>query len=57
MPLLAESFPGMSVLIVGASDERGDYHWLDESVDEDLDDLASMALGRGAVIGDLGESA
>ena len=53
MPLLAETFPGMSVLIVGAGDERSNYHSLDESVD--LDDLASMALAEVLLIGNLGD--
>ena len=52
VPLLAETFPGMSVLIVGAGDERSNYHSLDESVD--LDDLASMALAEAMLIGNLG---
>ena len=52
VPLLAETFPGMSVLIVGAGDERSNYHSLDESVD--LDDLASMALAEALLIGNLG---
>ena len=52
VPLLAETFPGMSVLIVGAGDERSNYHSLDESVD--LDDLASMALAEALLIDNLG---
>ena len=52
VPLLAETFPGMSVLIVGAGDERSNYHSLDESVD--LNDLASMALAEALLIGNLG---
>jgi acetylornithine deacetylase/succinyl-diaminopimelate desuccinylase-like protein len=52
VPLLAETFPGMSVLIVGAGDERSNYHSLDESVD--LADLASMALAEALLIGNLG---
>lgn len=55
VPLLAETFPGMSVLIVGAGDERSNYHSLDESVD--LDDLASMALAEALLIGNLGDPA
>ena len=54
VPLLAETFPGMSVLIVGAGDERSNYHSLDESVD--LDDLASMALAEALLIGNLGDA-
>ena len=55
VPLLAETFPGMSVLIVGAGDERSNYHSLDESVD--LNDLASMALAEALLIGNLGDPA
>jgi acetylornithine deacetylase/succinyl-diaminopimelate desuccinylase-like protein len=55
VPLLAETFPGMAVLIVGAGDERSNYHSLDESVD--LNDLASMALAEALLIRNLGTRA
>jgi acetylornithine deacetylase/succinyl-diaminopimelate desuccinylase-like protein len=51
VPLLAETFPGISVLIVGAGDERSNYHSLDESVD--LGDLERMALAEALMIRNL----
>jgi acetylornithine deacetylase/succinyl-diaminopimelate desuccinylase-like protein len=44
VPLLAETFPGLPVLIWGAGDDRSAYHSVDESVD--LADLESMALAE-----------
>ena len=44
VPLLAETFPGLPVLIWGAGDDRSAYHSIDESVD--LADLESMALAE-----------
>jgi len=44
VPLLAETFPGMAVLIWGAGDERSNYHSIDESVD--LDDLERLVLAE-----------
>ena len=52
VPLLADTFPGIAVLIVGAGDERSNYHSLDESVD--LADLESMALAETLLISNLG---
>jgi acetylornithine deacetylase/succinyl-diaminopimelate desuccinylase-like protein len=44
VPLLAETFPGIPVLIWGAGDDRSAYHSIDESVD--LADLERMALAE-----------
>jgi acetylornithine deacetylase/succinyl-diaminopimelate desuccinylase-like protein len=44
VPLLAQTFPGLPVLIWGAGDDRSNYHSLDESVD--LGDLERMALAE-----------
>lgn len=52
VPMLAETFPGIDVLIVGASDERSNPHSLDESVD--LADLERMVLAEALMIHNLG---
>jgi acetylornithine deacetylase/succinyl-diaminopimelate desuccinylase-like protein len=52
IPMLAEAFPEMAVLIVGAGDERSNYHSLDESVD--LRDLERLALAEALMIRNLG---
>jgi cysteinylglycine-S-conjugate dipeptidase len=44
VPMLAETFPGIEVLIVGAGDERSNIHSIDESVD--LHDLERMILAE-----------
>ena len=44
VPLLAQTFPGLPVLIWGAGDDRSAYHSIDESVD--LADLELMALAE-----------
>ena len=44
VPMLAETFPGIQVLIVGAGDDRSNYHSIDESVD--LDDLERMVVAE-----------
>jgi acetylornithine deacetylase/succinyl-diaminopimelate desuccinylase-like protein len=44
VPLLAQTFPGLPVLIWGAGDDRSAYHSIDESVD--LTDLERMALAE-----------
>ncbi len=44
VPMLAETFPGMAVLIWGAGDERSNYHSIDESVD--IDDLQRLVLAE-----------
>jgi cysteinylglycine-S-conjugate dipeptidase len=51
VPILAKTFPGIDVLIVGASDERSNVHSLDESVD--LADLERSALAEALFIRDL----
>ena len=53
VPMLAETFPGMAVLIWGAGDERSNYHSLDESVD--LADLERLALAEALFLGNLGD--
>jgi acetylornithine deacetylase/succinyl-diaminopimelate desuccinylase-like protein len=44
VPLLAQAFPGLPVLIWGAGDHRSAFHSVDESVD--LADLETMALSE-----------
>ncbi|MEZ0233589.1 MAG: M20/M25/M40 family metallo-hydrolase [Actinomycetota bacterium] len=53
VPMLAETFPGMAVLIWGAGDERSNYHSLDESVD--LADLERLVLAEALFIRNLGD--
>lgn len=48
VPMLAETFPGIQVLIVGAGDHRSNIHSIDESVD--LADLERMALAEAIMI-------
>ena len=52
VPMLAETFPDMAVLIWGAGDERSNYHSLDESVD--LADLERLVLAEALFIRNLG---
>lgn len=54
VPMLAQTFPGIAVLIVGAGDERSNAHSLDESVD--LADLERMVLAEAMLIRNLGEA-
>jgi cysteinylglycine-S-conjugate dipeptidase len=42
VPLLARTFPDAEILLYGASDEKSQYHSIDESVD--LGDLEAMVL-------------
>jgi acetylornithine deacetylase/succinyl-diaminopimelate desuccinylase-like protein len=51
VPMLAEAIPGVAVLIIGAGDDRSNYHSIDESVD--LGDLERMALAEALLIRDL----
>jgi cysteinylglycine-S-conjugate dipeptidase len=44
VPMLADTFPGIEVLVWGAGDHRSNWHSVDESVD--LTDLERMALGE-----------
>ena len=53
VPMLAQTFPGMAVLIWGAGDERSNYHSLDESVD--LADLERLVFAEALFIRTLGE--
>ena len=52
VPMLAQTFPGIAVLIVGAGDERSNYHSLDESVD--LADLEHMVVAEALLIRQMG---
>jgi acetylornithine deacetylase/succinyl-diaminopimelate desuccinylase-like protein len=54
VPLLAETFPGIQVLIVGAGDHVSNYHSLDESVD--LADLERMAFAEALFLNTLATS-
>ncbi|HVF08716.1 MAG TPA: M20/M25/M40 family metallo-hydrolase, partial [Actinomycetota bacterium] len=55
VPMLAETFPDMAVIIVGAGDERSNYHSLDESVD--LADLERLVVAEALLIRNLGAAA
>ncbi|MEO8476044.1 MAG: M20/M25/M40 family metallo-hydrolase [Actinomycetota bacterium] len=50
--MLADTFPGIAVLIIGAGDERSNFHSIDESVD--LHDLEQLALAEVLLIRNLG---
>ena len=50
--MLAQTFPGIAVLIIGVSDERSNSHSLDESVD--LADLERMVVAEALMIQRLG---
>jgi acetylornithine deacetylase/succinyl-diaminopimelate desuccinylase-like protein len=52
VPMLAETFPGIAVLIWGAGDELSNAHSLDESVD--LADLERLAVSEALFIRNLG---
>lgn len=52
VPMLARTFPGIDVLIVGAGDNRSNYHSIDESVD--LVDLERMILAEALFLRTLG---
>jgi acetylornithine deacetylase/succinyl-diaminopimelate desuccinylase-like protein len=52
VPMLAETFPGIDVLIWGASDERSNTHSVNESVD--LGELERMALAQAIFLRNLG---
>ncbi len=55
VPMLADTFPGIEVLVWGAGDHRSNWHSVDESVD--LVDLERMALGEALFLRRLGELA
>jgi acetylornithine deacetylase/succinyl-diaminopimelate desuccinylase-like protein len=52
VPMLVDTFPGIAVLILGASDERSNVHSVNESVD--LGDLERSALAEALFISRLG---
>jgi acetylornithine deacetylase/succinyl-diaminopimelate desuccinylase-like protein len=54
VPMLAETFPGIEILIWGAGDHLSNYHSTDESVD--LADLERMALTEALFLRDLAAS-
>ncbi len=51
VPMLAGTFPDAEILIYGASDERSQYHSVDESVD--LQDLERACLAEALLFGEL----
>ncbi len=55
VPLLADTFPGIAVLMWGAMDERSNIHSVNESVD--LGELEHMALAEALFIWKLAEDA
>ncbi|MGE5226820.1 MAG: M20/M25/M40 family metallo-hydrolase [Planctomycetaceae bacterium] len=55
VPMLADTLPGIQILIVGAGDHRSNYHSVDESVD--LADLERMALAEALLLRNLGGQA
>jgi acetylornithine deacetylase/succinyl-diaminopimelate desuccinylase-like protein len=52
VPLLSRVFPDAEILIYGASDERSQYHSVDESVD--LGDLERASLAEALLWSELG---
>ena len=44
VPMLADTFQGIEVLIWGAGDHRSNFHSIDESVD--VEDLERMAMAE-----------
>jgi len=55
VPMLADTFPGIEVLIWGASDHLSNIHSIDESVD--LGDLERTIVGEALFLRDLGDLA
>lgn len=51
VPVLARAFPAAEILIFGASDEKSQYHSVDESVD--LGDLERTCLAEALLFGEL----
>ena len=51
VPSLARAFPDAEILIYGASDEKSQYHSIDESVD--LGDLERACLAEALLLGEL----
>ncbi len=54
VPMLADTFPGVQILIWGQGDHLSNYHSTDESVD--LLDLERMALSEALFLRDVGEA-
>lgn len=54
VPLLAETFPGISILMWGAMDERSNIHSTDESVS--LAELETMAVAEALFLRNLGNA-
>jgi acetylornithine deacetylase/succinyl-diaminopimelate desuccinylase-like protein len=54
VPMLADAFPGLAVLIWGAGDERSNYHSVDESVD--LADLERLVLAETLFLRGIGDA-
>jgi acetylornithine deacetylase/succinyl-diaminopimelate desuccinylase-like protein len=54
VPMLADIFPGIEVLIWGASDHRSNIHSIDESVD--VGDLERMIVGEALFLQGLGQA-
>ena len=54
VPVLSSTFPDAEILIYGASDEKSQYHSIDESVD--LGDLERTALAEALLFGELATS-
>jgi acetylornithine deacetylase/succinyl-diaminopimelate desuccinylase-like protein len=52
VPVLARTFPEAEILIYGASDEKSQYHSIDESVD--LGDLQRACLAEALLWAELG---
>jgi cysteinylglycine-S-conjugate dipeptidase len=52
VPMLAETIPGIQILIVGAGDHVSNYHSVDESVD--LGDVGRLALAEALLLRELG---
>jgi acetylornithine deacetylase/succinyl-diaminopimelate desuccinylase-like protein len=51
VPVLFDAFPAAEVLVYGASDEKSQYHSVDESVD--LGDLERATLAEALLFGEL----
>jgi acetylornithine deacetylase/succinyl-diaminopimelate desuccinylase-like protein len=54
VPVLAKAFPEAEILIYGASDEKSQYHSVDESVD--LGELERACLAEALLFGELGRA-
>jgi acetylornithine deacetylase/succinyl-diaminopimelate desuccinylase-like protein len=54
VPVLSETFPAAEILIYGASDEKSQYHSIDESVD--LEDLEHTTLAEALLFAELAAS-